>query len=231
MRKIYIAGKGNIATHFGKKLKVKFGKNLSHADKATELFILAVKDDAIEKVAQNKNLKNKILVHTSGSIDMNVLKKYAANYGVLYPLQTISKKRKVNFADMPICIEAGNKKTEKILYTIALKLGSRENIYRINSKQRKSLHLAAVFANNFTNHMYLIANNILGKSNLPFSLLKPLILETAKKACELNPKDAQTGPAKRNDKKIIKDHLKILAGNKNYRNLYRIITNSILRDN
>ncbi|MFH1005760.1 MAG: DUF2520 domain-containing protein [Bacteroidota bacterium] len=226
--KIVIIGAGNVATHLGKELKIKFSKNINFVDRTADIFIIAVKDDAIDEVAKKINIKNKIIVHTSGSVDMNILRKYSENYGVLYPLQTISKERKLNFEKVPICIEANNKQTEKILFSIGKSIS--KNVYCINSEKRKILHLAAVFACNFTNHMYFIAEQILKKEKLSFDILKPLIEETAKKILNMSPADAQTGPAKRNDKKILQHHFRILSKNKYYREIYRIISNNIIRN-
>ena len=227
MIKVSIIGEGNVATHLGKKLKVRFSKDINKIDRASDVFILAVKDDAIADAAKKLQVKNKIILHTSGSVNMDVVKKYSRNFGVLYPLQTFSKKRKINLSEIPVCVEGSNKRTEKIVFSLASQISGRKNVHIINSKQRKILHLSAVFANNFSNHMFAIAESILKKEKLPFDLLKPLILETANKACQMNPREAQTGPARRKDKKIIQEHLKMLSQKKNYRDLYKRITSSI----
>ena len=227
MIKVSIIGEGNVATHLGKKLKVRFSKDINKIDRASDVFILAVKDDAIAGAAKKLQVKNKIIFHTSGSVNMDILKKYSRNFGVLYPLQTFSKKRKINLSEIPVCVEGSNKRTEKIIFSLASRISGTKNVHIINSKQRKILHLSAVFANNFSNHMFAIAESILKKEKLPFDLLKPLILETANKACQMNPREAQTGPARRKDKKIIQEHLKMLSQKKNYRDLYKRITSSI----
>ena len=222
---IAIVGAGNVATHLGKKLHTKFSKDISKIDKNADVIILAIKDDAIVEVAKKLKLNNKIIIHTSGSVGMEVLKRSSVNYGVLYPLQTFSKKRKIDLDKVPVCIEGSNKRTEQLLFSLGRSIST--NVIRINSKQRKAIHLAAVFANNFTNHMYAIAEDILKKEKLQFDLLKPLILETAGKVQEMDPSSAQTGPAKRKDKKIIRQHLKMLSYKKKYRDLYQRISNSI----
>jgi predicted short-subunit dehydrogenase-like oxidoreductase (DUF2520 family) len=225
---IIIIGRGNVATHLAKKLKARCTKNIFAVNTTTDIIILAVKDDAIAKIANQLKVKDKIVVHTSGGVDMNVLKKCSENYGVLYPFQTISKKREVNWKKIPICIEANNKKAENILFNLASKLAGTKNVHKISSEQRKVLHLAAIFACNFTNHLYAIAEDILRTHNLSFDLLKPLIIDTANKILELNPAEAQTGPAKRNDKKIMSEHLNMLAKEKNYFQLYKLISKSIM---
>jgi len=149
------------------------------------------------------------------------------NCGVFYPLQTFSKNQKINFKDVPICIEANNKKTLNILSNLAKSVSN--NIYFTNSEQRKSLHLAAVFACNFTNHLYSISENILKKENIDFEILKPLIIETANKIKNHSPLEMQTGPAIRNDKEIIKEHLKLLKRNKTEQNIYKLLTENIIK--
>lgn len=222
---IAIVGAGNVATHLGKKLNTRYSRNINTIDKNADVIILAIKDDAIVQVAKKLKLNGKIIVHTSGSVGLDVLKRHAVNCGVLYPLQTFSKKRNIDLAQVPVCIEGSNKRTEKILFSLGSLLS--KNVIPINSRQRKIIHLAAVFANNFSNHMYAIASTILKKEKLSFDLLKPLILETAGKVQEMEPRSAQTGPAKRNDKKIIREHLKMLSYKKKYRDLYKQVSNSI----
>jgi len=146
--------------------------------------------------------------------------------GVFYPLQTFSKQKEVNFKGIPICIEASRKEDVEMLQKIATALS--DSVYKISSDQRKSLHLAAVFINNFSNHMYQIGNEICEENALPFSILKPLIKETAAKIDALDPKQAQTGPAKRNDQQTIAKQLKQLE-NKSYKKVYEVLTESIIQ--
>lgn len=227
--RIIIIGKGNVASHLSRVLKAKCTKDIFDATATSDIIILAVNDDAIAEVAGKLKNKNKIVVHTSGSVELDVLKECSANYGVLYPLQTISKKRKLNWREVPVCIEGSNKKTERILFHLALRVIKTKQVYKINSDQRRILHLAAVFACNFTNYMYAVAEDILKRKNLSFQLLKPIIQETANKILEISPLDAQTGPAKRNDKKTMREHLKLLPG-KNYRTLYKLLSKSIIHN-
>lgn len=244
--KITIIGTGNVASHLAPALKIAGhdvisirGRKLkpSSLDKETELYIIAVKDDAIKKVAKNIHHHSAIVVHTSGSAEMKVLKQCSSNYGVLYPLQTFSKERKLNFNNVPLCIEASNKKTTNILLSLAR--STSKNVFQINSSQRKWLHLAAVFACNFTNHLYTISEKMLKKNNLSFDLLQPLILETAMKVIESSPKKMpargrsplgwQTGPAIRGDKEIMKKHLALLSKENQYRKIYKLISKGIQR--
>jgi predicted short-subunit dehydrogenase-like oxidoreductase (DUF2520 family) len=161
-------------------------------------------------------------VHTSGAISMNKLKSNAKK-GVFYPLQTFTKNASIDFSEIPICIEAATKKDENLLKILANSIS--KNTYLINSTQRKSLHVAAVFVNNFVNHMYYLGEEICNKYNVPFEILHPIIKETASKIESLSPFEAQTGPAKRNDTKTIEEHLAILTANQ--QEIYKLLTNSI----
>lgn len=197
-------------------------KNLIEAD----LYVIAISDDAISNFSEVLILKNKLVVHTSGSVALQDLH-CAANKGVFYPLQTISKHKKLNFKKIPICIEAENEKDYKLLDAVAKSISNK--VYSVNSEQRKSLHVAAVFVNNFVNHLYKIGNDICTTKNVDFEILKPLIKETAKKIISLSPNDAQTGPAKRNDKKTITNHLDLLTVKQ--QKIYTLLTNSIMELN
>ena len=190
--------------------------------KEADIYILAVSDNAIGQLSSTLNLKNKLVVHTSGSMAMNELKS-TSNKGAFYMLQTFSKERKIDFSSVPICIEAETEKDLMLLETLAASIS--KNCYRINSNQRKSLHVAAVFVNNFVNHLYHIGNEICEENNVPFKILLPLILETANKITTLTPLKAQTGPAIRNDTKTIEKHNAILT--KNQQDIYTLLTKSI----
>jgi predicted short-subunit dehydrogenase-like oxidoreductase (DUF2520 family) len=177
-----------------------------------------------------ENLKldeSRLIVHTAGSVPMNILEGFTNTYGVFYPLQTFPKSRKVDFADIPICIEANHPST----FLKLEKLGSRlsGSVNQINSEERRTLHLAAVFTNNFVNHFYSIGAEILQDKKLDFDLLKPLIRETAAKVQTLQPFDAQTGPAKRNDQSIINAQLKMLHNKPEFQKIYSFATESIFQ--
>lgn len=188
-----------------------------------DLYIIAVSDDAIGTVAAQLPFKNRLVVHTSGSVGLNVLDNDNRR-GVFYPLQTFTKNKAVNFKTIPICLESENS-TDFILLEKVAKMIS-DNVFAINSEQRKALHVAAVFVNNFTNHLYSIGNEICQENQVPFDILKPLILETAQKIMAISPQDAQTGPAKRNDLKTIEAH-QLFLSNENQSTIYKIITQSI----
>ncbi len=188
-----------------------------------DLFIIAISDDQIEAFSRHLETKNGLVVHTSGSVPMAVLK--AKNKGVFYPLQSFSKAKKVSFKNIPFCLEASTEAHYNLLFSIASKLS--ERCYPINSSQRKSLHVAAVFVNNFTNHMYTIGNTICENNAVPFEILHPLIHETTAKIMTIAPKDAQTGPARRNDEKTMQAHLDLLANNQ--KTVYKTISHSIIK--
>lgn len=189
-----------------------------------DLYIIAVSDDAIEGVSEQLSFSNRLVVHTSGSVAIRSLSNKNRR-GVFYPLQTFSKTSELSFANIPVCIEANDKQDRAVLKSVAEALGS--PTYFISSEQRLTLHLAAVFINNFTNQMYRIAHELTDEKSLDFDLLKPLIQETAKKVQTLSPYMAQTGPAKRKDKKTIKKHLKLLQEQPKFQDIYRMLTESI----
>ena len=147
--------------------------------------------------------------------------------GAFYPLQTFTKEKELDFSNIPICIEAENQKDVSILSELAGYIS--KNVKEVSSTQRKSLHLAAVFANNFTNHLYQAAYDICDESNLSFDLIKPLIIETADKIRTLSPFEAQTGPARRNDTVTISDHIEMLA-NPNRKEIYSQLSKSIQKN-
>jgi len=247
MISVVILGAGNVATHlfkgFSKTSEVSvvqwYNRSLSAIQsyesivditndlntlKDADVYILAVSDDVICELSSKLPFKNKLVVHTSGSVSVyDIDKKHKR--GVLYPLQSFSKNAEMDFANVPICIETIDKACFPILKELSLSLGS--PIKRINSDQRRVLHLAAVFVNNFTNQLYRIGHEITESEGEKFDLLKPLILETAKKVQEMSPFKAQTGPAKRNDKKTIKKHLKTLES-QHHKDIYELLTKSII---
>ena len=247
--KIVLIGAGNIATHLGLALK-QVGCNIvqvySRTQKSAsqlakilatdyttdlkkiakaELYIICVKDDVIADIVKKIKFNNALAVHTSGSIDMNVFKGHTNNYGVFYPLQTFSKNKKTDISFVPICVEANDNTNKKIVMQLAKTISDR--VIYLDSQQRKTVHLAAVFACNFTNHMYSIAEKIVKEKNIPFNILVPLIQETAHKIVSHSPAKMQTGPAIRNDKKVIKQHLKMLKEKKEFKKIYQLLSDAI----
>jgi predicted short-subunit dehydrogenase-like oxidoreductase (DUF2520 family) len=167
-----------------------------------------------------------LVVHTAGSVSLEVFKGRAKNYGVIYPLQTFTRGKPVDFSSIPLFIEANdNRNLEKLKYLSEKVTGK---VYTADSETRAYLHLAAVFASNFTNHILALAEMVLLERNLPFNILKPLIEETVAKALYMSPRQAQTGPAFRHDKPILEKHLDMLAGHPEIKELYRLISESIM---
>ena len=196
------------------------------------LYIVSLKDSAFSEllpaIVAGKR-KDALLVHTAGSLPMSIWEGHTENYGVFYPMQTFSKQREVDFAEIPFFIEASAPSHVELLKAIAGALS--ERVYEADSEQRKNLHLAAVFTCNFTNHMYAIAAKLLEKYHLPFDVMLPLIDETARKVHELTPKNAQTGPAVRYDKNVIGNHLDMLADEPEMQKIYELISRNIHENN
>jgi predicted short-subunit dehydrogenase-like oxidoreductase (DUF2520 family) len=208
------------------KVNCKSTNELSQLANEADLYIIAVKDAAIQEVLENLALsESKLIVHTAGSVPMKILEGFTQNYGVFYPLQTFSRTRKVDFSEIPLCIEANHPSNLMKLQDLAGKLS--DTVRQINSEERKTLHLAAVFTNNFVNHFYSVGAEILRAKHLNFDLLKPLIAETAAKIGSMPPAEAQTGPARRNDQQVIQSHLKMLDELPEYRKIYSFVTESI----
>ncbi len=191
--------------------------------KEADIYIIAVSDDSISKLSSNLPFQNRLVAHTSGSVSIHDLDKKNQR-AVFYPLQTFSKNATLDFSQIPICIEITEKGNIQFMKTLAETLGCQP--YKINTEQRQTLHLSAVFVNNFTNQLYRIAHEISDAKSINFDILKPLILETAKKVQDMSPYMAQTGPAKRNDKKTIKRHLKLIESEA-HKSLYELLTASI----
>lgn len=242
MIKVTLIGTGNVSWHlnevFAKTTGVAVNAVLSSRDpvlannianirtkEESDIYIIAVSDGAIRPVSQVLKGIKKLVVHTSGSVAMTALSQEGRR-GVFYPLQTFSKNRSVDFELVPICIEAEKKEDLKLLENLARIVSS--SVYEITSQQRKSLHLAAVFVNNFTNHLYQIGSELCEQNMVPFEILKPLIVETARKINSLSPIDSQTGPARRADNETITKQINQLA-QKNHKEIYKTITESILK--
>ncbi len=251
LNEITLIGSGNVAWHLGKAL-VKAGhkintiysrstfnaialanqlpdsdvvSNPDFSKNISRFFIIAVSDNAIEEVVSKITLpENAIVAHTSGSMPMEVLKKNR-RHGVFYPLQTFTKEKEINLSEVPFGIEGSDTSTYEELNKLALSLS--KNVQPMDSDQRKTIHLAAVFACNFTNHLFSISEEILKEKELNFSLLEALIKETAQKAFEISPLAAQTGPAVRGDEKIMEQQLASLKNEPELQELYRIFSERI----
>jgi predicted short-subunit dehydrogenase-like oxidoreductase (DUF2520 family) len=248
---IVMLGSGNVATHLGKAffnaghtiLQV-WSRDLSHAQVLADqvkaeaidlqgkvnpegdLYLISVVDDAIVSVLEQLPSVSAIVVHTSGSTDMTVLSSYSRNYGVFYPLQTFSKAVDVDLSDTPILLEASNgdvfKKLQKLAFSVS------KDVQPCNSDQRIKLHIAAVFSCNFTNHLYAIAQRIVEESKLDFELIRPLILETARKVMDKLPSEVQTGPAVREDQLTMDRHRQKLIDHPNWLSIYNLLSADII---
>jgi predicted short-subunit dehydrogenase-like oxidoreductase (DUF2520 family) len=228
MMKVVIIGQGNVASHLATAFNTSENIEMLHVNSRqlenvsnADVTIIAVSDDAISSVSNQLKNRGGLIVHTSGTVSMDAI--HQKQKGVFYPLQSFTKGAVVDFSKVPFCLEATNKEDLETLEIVAKSIG--EKSYQITSDQRKKLHLAAVFVNNFTNHMYQIGQDICDEHQVPFEILHPLIEETAKKITSISPKEAQTGPAKRNDTQTIESHLENL--NLPQQKIYKIITKSI----
>jgi predicted short-subunit dehydrogenase-like oxidoreductase (DUF2520 family) len=246
MISVVLLGAGNVASHLYKAFKnsdaidviqwynrsiksiasfkneVDITDNLNALRKA-DIYLMAVSDDSISSLSEALPFENRLIAHTSGSVSIHDLDK-KNNRAVFYPLQTFSKESELDFSEIPICIEVTEKENLQLLKTLAEATNSKW--YKINTEQRQTLHVSAVYVNNFVNQLYRIAHEISDAKSINFDILKPLILETAKKVQDISPYMAQTGPAKRNDKKTIKRHLKLIE-DEEHKTIYELLTASI----
>ena len=212
------------ARELAQKVEAEYTTDLAEVNPYAKLYIVSLKDSAFAELLQGiveGKREEALMVHTAGSIPMNVWEGHVPHYGVFYPMQTFSKQREVDFKEIPFFIEASSAEDAAFLKAIASTLSNR--VYDADSEQRKSLHLAAVFTCNFTNHMYALAAELLKKYNLPFDVMLPLIDETARKVHELE----QTGPAIRYDENVIGNHLRMLADDPAMQRLYELLSRSI----
>lgn len=250
--KTVLIGAGNVATHLGKALAaaghdilqvcsrtMASAASLAQALGATatddpggltrdaDVYIFAVKDQALEELvgAVSKRLGEKVLLHTSGSMPLDVFRGKAPHYGVLYPMQTFSKQRDLDFRAIPCFIEYNDAPSRQAIQSLASSIT--DMTYELSSEERKYLHLAAVWACNFVNHCYGVAHEILSRHHIPFEVMLPLIDETASKVHDLCPRDAQTGPAVRYDDNVIRAHLALLDGHPLLSQLYEQLSLSI----
>lgn len=251
---VSVVGSGNLAWHLapaldnvGYTIKEVYSPNAKHAralvgrlyqadlktsldfsDSPSKLFIIAVSDDAIKEVAQEIVLpEDSILVHTSGSQPIDILRFAAtSNIGVFYPLQTFSKQKKVDFKDVPIFVESDDDAISKVLMKMGKAISKK--VKQISSEDRKALHVAAVFASNFSNHMLTLSKQIAENNGIDFEVLKPLIAETLTKSINIGPENAQTGPAKRGDMEILDRHLDFLKDDEAVAEIYRIVSQNII---
>jgi predicted short-subunit dehydrogenase-like oxidoreductase (DUF2520 family) len=202
--------------------------NPADFDTSSDAVIFALNDNVLSEIINQVNISGQLALHTSGSISIDVFKDKADHYGVLYPLQTFSKSRQLHFQDIPLFIEANGPSQLANLKMLASSVAAK--VILADSLQRRQLHLTAVFASNFVNHMYALTLELGKKYGFSFEVFEPLILETTLKAIESrNPMEVQTGPAVRKNKEIILKHIEMLSAEPDLQNLYTFVTNSILK--
>src|SRR5690606_3462216 len=249
MRSVVIIGAGNVAFHLTRALmqntvnvrqvfnrtlfkaqELGEANNIKYTDKIAELekadlYIIAASDSAVEELSHYIPFEDTLVVHTSGSLSTSVLK---GDYrkGVFYPFQTFTKRKILRYEEVPFFVEAENQEDEDALFKLADKISN--EVHRVDSAKRLKVHLSGIWASNFVNHMYQIAQDICKEADLPFDVLRPLIEETALKVQDLEPFEAQTGPARRGDEIIINKHLEILEDSR-LQQLYRLLSDSIVR--
>jgi len=199
--------------------------NISEITKDADIYLIAVNDDSVAQVASELKLGDKVVAHTSGAVPMNILKGVSSNYGIFYPMQTLSRNISVDFSVIPICLNGVNEYTTNILKDLAGSLTNK--IVIVDDEKRLAIHVAAVIANNFTNHLFSISQMILEKTGLSFEIMKPLINETVRKIQNHDPLNVQTGPAVRHDEETIKKHLQFLKEDGRFEEIYRILSEDI----
>ena len=250
--RIVIIGAGNVATILGKLISSAnhavlqvVSRNITHAkelagilncdftdnfnliDTSADIYLIAVSDDALIEMAKKINLNNKIIVHTAGSVSIDILQNTSSNYGVMYPLQSL-RKEMPELPEIPLLIDANSAETLEFIESFAHSIS--DKVVRSNDDQRLHLHIAAVVVSNFTNHLYALAEKFCGDEKIDFKMLLPLIKETAGRIELHSAKEMQTGPALRNDFVTLDKHYKVLVKYPKLRNLYLKITDSILAD-
>jgi predicted short-subunit dehydrogenase-like oxidoreductase (DUF2520 family) len=208
---------------FSQKFKTAHYPDLKSIPNDCDVYFLGVNDSEICAVSQELDV-NGIVIHCSGFLSIDLLNKHK-NRGVFWPIQTLSKDHYSNFSDVPICVEASDEMSLRILESLADKI-TKVPIF-ISEEKRKKLHIAAVFANNFTNHLFVLSKDFLHKNNLDFNLLMPLIQETVKKLSSIDPHLAQTGPASRKDLNTMYQHKLILENEEELLTIYQTISRSI----
>lgn len=250
--KIVLIGAGNLATNLAKAL-VKVGHHIVqvysrtmksaetlaeivHAEALVDiasvradadLYVLSVKDSALEGLLASlcRGKEEKVFLHTAGSMPMDVFEGKTKHFGVLYPMQTFSKNKEVDFSAIPCFIEYNDSRSQSVIENLARQLSSQ--VFKLSSEDRKYLHISAVFACNFVNHCYAISQQLLESHGIPFEVMLPLIDETARKVHQLSPLEAQTGPAVRYDENIIRNQSALLAESPLTKDIYELMSKEI----
>lgn len=237
MSKVAIIGNGNVGSHLYQQISEKhevvvYSRNPtddkilsfdSFDASGFNFVILAVPDNAIEEVANQLEESSAIVMHVSGFKELSILNKHP-KCGVFYPFQTFTKGKEVDFSKFPLFLEGNSDEVDLAMFQFARSVSN--DVRLLTSRNRKQLHLAAVFVCNFTNHMYTIAEELMQALDIKFEDMSHLALETLQKAAEISPKSAQTGPALRKDSSTINEHLERIK-DEDVKNIYKIITEHI----
>ena len=253
--KIALIGSGRVASCMGPRLKeaghtlvAVYSRTIGHARElalsldapafdslealpVADIYLTMLADDALTTLAPEivKTCPDALFLHTAGSVPIDIWKEAGAKrYGVLYAMQTFSKGADIDWPQVPVCVEGCNPAELETVRNLALDLSGK--VTELSSEGRKKLHVAAVFTCNFSNHMYAIAERLLSTEGVPFSVMLPLVRETARKVESMSPEDAQTGPAIRGDRKVINEHLELLKDNPEYAEIYRLISKDINKE-
>lgn len=252
--KLVIVGSGNVGYHVGQRLHQagyvinqvfsltpQHGKSLAEKVDSTftndvtkivsdaDVYIVCVKDDAMENVINALKIENKIVLHTAGSVPKNISKRTDIHQGVLYPLQSFNRNAEVSWENVPVFVDGDNDDVIRAATELGNALTG--NVKQANDEQRLRVHIAAVFANNFSNHCLAIGQKLLEESGYDFDVLKPLVEATFKRLRRSNPSDVQTGPSMRGDVKTVDKHLNALVAHPNWKELYRYLSDDIRNAN
>jgi predicted short-subunit dehydrogenase-like oxidoreductase (DUF2520 family) len=248
--KIVIIGAGNVAFHLiksitnsGHQLVQIYNRTIENIKESTkkiplsdsiggiypnaDIYIICVKDNAIEEIANQLKMNNKLVLHTSGNRTMDILQNSSSNYGIFYPIQSFTKEIPLNFKKVPIIIEANNAEALEMLKSFAESIS--ERVIEMNLEKRQKLNIAGVFVNNFTNHLYHLMDEYLDKESIDFSILHPIIQNTVDKIKIKSPRACQTGPAIRNDQETIENQKKILEKEIELLKIYNEFTQGIMK--
>lgn len=249
--KVVLIGSGNVATVLGKIINTaghevvqvlsrnihnakilanifncEYGNYISTPYKEADIYLFAITDNALHHLDQHLHLQNKLVVHTAGSVSKDVLNSISEKYGVLYPLQSLNKTSD-ELPDIPVLIDGSSTEILSQLKTFAETFSKQVSV--VNDEERLRFHIAAVFVNNFTNHLYAMADDFCKQENIDFTKLFPLIDETTKRVKKYAPKEVQTGPAIRQDLYTLGKHLKMLSADPDLKYIYLKLSESILK--
>ena len=249
--KVVLIGAGNVATVLGKIIQSAghdiiqvlsrneynakilagifgcgYGNYISSAYRDADIYLFAITDIALHHLDQHLHLENRLVVHTAGTVAKSVLNSVSEKHGVIYPLQSLNKASN-DIPEVPLLIDGSSSETLALIQTFAKTLSSQVSI--VHDEDRLKFHIAAVFVNNFTNHLYAMADDFCNQENIDFTKLLPLIEETTKRIKTHSPKEMQTGPAIRQDLYVLGKHLKMLSSDPDLKYIYLKLSESILK--